>query len=367
MGKVVFSYERDRFFPGFDGKTCKVYPAMVTDGAGTVFLTYQDLLLTGSDVFYDCHIAKSTDGGKSFSEPNILKRMDTYQDGIRKTYSLELLYHKHQKKWFGLGCSLSYADDNHPIIRNGVSIAEPVMAEFDAALGDWTGIKPLAFPFACVSAVPMPQLIAFENGDILVPFYYQPEDDLCCRTVTVRYAFGENGLELKEAGEPISGAGYQRGFCEPAVAVFDGTYYMTLRSDEIGMFSESADGLHFSEPKPFVWENGEPIGNYNTMLHWIVGKQGIFLAYTRKGAHNDHVFRHRAPLFMAQFDTETKCLLRDTETILVPELGARLGNFHITDVSADETWLVVAEWMQPIGCEKYGSDNTIWRTRILWK
>ena len=48
----VLSYSRQRLFPGFDGKTCKIQPSIATDGKGTVLLAWQNLLLTGSDVFY---------------------------------------------------------------------------------------------------------------------------------------------------------------------------------------------------------------------------------------------------------------------------------------------------------------------------
>ena len=41
---------------------------------------------------------------------------------------------------------------------------------------------------------------------------------------------------------------------------------------------------------------------------------------------------------------------------------ARLGNFCV-DFAGSESWLVTAEWMQPLGCEKYGSDNSIWLIR----
>ena len=46
------SYSRQRLFSGFDGKTCKIQPSIATDGSGTVLLASQNLLLTGSDVFY---------------------------------------------------------------------------------------------------------------------------------------------------------------------------------------------------------------------------------------------------------------------------------------------------------------------------
>ena len=52
------SFSRQRLFPGFDGKMCKVQPSIATDGTGTVLLTWQNLLLTGSDVFYGETMAK---------------------------------------------------------------------------------------------------------------------------------------------------------------------------------------------------------------------------------------------------------------------------------------------------------------------
>lgn len=86
--------------------------------------------------------------------------------------------------------------------------------------------------------------------------------------------------------------------------------------------------------------------------------------YTRTGANNDHVFRHRAPLLMARVDPEQLCVLRHTERMLVPRRGARLGNFGVTEVTPNETWVTVAEWMQPAGVEKYGSDNSIFAVKL---
>ncbi len=76
---------------------------------------------------------------------------------------------------------------------------------------------------------------------------------------------------------------------------------------------------------------------------------------------------------MAEFDPDRKCLIRDTEIIAVPEMGARLGNFSVTNISDDESWIFVCEWMQTIApdhnnsriCESYGAKNRLWRTRIM--
>ena len=69
---------------------------------------------------------------------------------------------------------------------------------------------------------------------------------------------------------------------------------------------------------------------------------------------------------MARVDTKKLQVIRETEEILVPERGARLGNFGITDINKNETWVTVAEWMQPRGVEKYGSDGSVFVAKIRW-
>ena len=59
-------------------------------------------------------------------------------------------------------------------------------------------------------------------------------------------------------------------------------------------------------------------------------------------------------------------MIRAAEQIFVPERGARLGNLGITDVSSDESWVTVSEWMQPEGVEKYGSDGSVFVAKIKW-
>ena len=157
-----------------------------------------------------------------------------------------------------------------------------------------------------------------------------------------------------------------RGLGEPSLARLGGKVYLTVRSDEMGLWSESADGLSFSPPKPWTWTDGELIGNKNTQQHWVAGDNALFLTYTRETPTNKHVFRNRAPIFMARFDPASGGIVRSTERPIVPELGARLGNFCVVNFER-ESWLVTAEWMQPRGCERYGSDNSLWLVKILFK
>ncbi len=100
----------------------------------------------------------------------------------------------------------------------------------------------------------------------------------------------------------------------------------------------------------------------------------LYLVYARRGANNDHVFRHRAPLFMAKIDLERPRVIRASEQILVPEKGARLGNFGVTEISEDDTWVTAAEWMQAPGPNYHDpkpliarrADNRVWVTKVKW-
>jgi hypothetical protein len=76
---------------------------------------------------------------------------------------------------------------------------------------------------------------------------------------------------------------------------------------------------------------------------------------------------------MAQVDPETLRVVRNSERVLVPERGARLGNFGVVDVSPRETWVTVAEWMQTWGPKVIipkdnprGADNSVYVARIKW-
>jgi hypothetical protein len=167
-------------------------------------------------------------------------------------------------------------------------------------------------------------------------------------------------------GNSLSVDDGSRGLHEPSLTVFEGKYFLTIRNDLQGYVTRSDDGLNFETIRPWTFDDGSPLGNYNTQQHWVRHSDGLYLVYTRKGADNDHVFRHRAPLFMAKIDTEKLAVIRDTEVVLVPERGARLGNFGVTEISPKETWVTVSEWMQPEGVEKYGSDGSVYVASIEW-
>lgn len=147
---------------------------------------------------------------------------------------------------------------------------------------------------------------------------------------------------------------------------FDGRYYLTLRNDERGYVSVSDDGLHFAEPKPWTFDDGADLGSYNTQQHWLAHRDGLFLVYTRRGANNDHIVRHRAPLFMARIDLDKLQVIRASEKVVVPERGAELGNFGCARINENESWVTVSEGMFMKDSKTRGAEGATFVARILW-
>lgn len=57
----------------------------------------------------------------------------------------------------------------------------------------------------------------------------------------------------------------------------------------------SDDGFKWAAIREWTFDDGRPPGSYNTQQHWLAHGDGLFLVYSRRGADNDHIPRHRAP------------------------------------------------------------------------
>lgn len=374
-----FDLRLETISTGFDKKKCWVHPraGAIPGEKPSVVLTMQKLLITGTDVFDPLCEMRTDDLGTTWSGP--LEHTVTLgrragdgdvTDGVGDFWPK---WHARSGRLLGIGIMARYRGEaqvhGHP--------RQTAYSVYDAAARSWSAWDTLAMPpdakffsagAGCAQRVDLP------DGDILLPIYFRGDKSGRYSVTVLRCGFDGRTLRVKEAGGDLTVPG-GRGLYEPSLTVFAGRYFLTLRNDSAGYVATSADGLHFSEPRKWCWDSGDDLGNYNTQQHWVTHSDALHLVYTRRGAGNDHVFRHRAPLFIARVDAEKLRVIRGTERVLVPERGARLGNFGITEVSENETWVTVAEWMQtnppnpydytvPM---KYGSDNAVFVVRIHWK
>jgi len=160
-----------------------------------------------------------------------------------------------------------------------------------------------------------------------------------------------------------------RGIHEPSLTRYAGRYWLTIRSDDSAFVTTSEDGLNYEPLAEWKFDDGAVLGSYNTQQHWVTHSGGLFLVYTRRGANNDHIFRHRAPLFMARVDPERKVVIRSTERVLLPERGVPMGNFGANNITPEETWVSVGENMWPYAGKPptdRGAEGALLIARIRW-
>lgn len=362
----------------FDGERCWCHPRAGAvpdagrDGIPRVVMTMNSMHVSGSDVFKAMYGLQTDDLGEAWTKARAIDGLaPRYRliDGQKRPIAVSDFWprwHARSETLLGTGHTVVYTPDwrvTRPRPRH------TSYAVYDAARNEWSAWRRLAMPdeqkfhdsgAGCTQRYDLP------DGTILLPFYFHPPGKNSHAAVA-RCRFDGRTLRYVEHGDEIAIDDDTRGLHEPSLTRFDGEYFLTIRNDHRGYVTRSRDGLHFEPIRAWRFDDGAELGNYNTQQHWVSHSGALFLVYTRRGADNDHVFRHRAPLFMAQVDPARVRVLRETEQILVPERGARLGNFGVTDVTPDETWVTVAEWMQPQGVEKHGSDGSVFVARIHWK
>jgi hypothetical protein len=328
------------------------HPRATTLPDGSVFMTCQDI--TGSDVFGQVHWSKTTNNGRSWSTPQpieTLARRDIdggLQEGVCDVVPE---YHAPTKTVLAMGHNVYYKDG--ALTRPGEGrFAVYVVGDGD---GNWSPRKKLEWNDPRASAMytcGCAQRVTLENGDLLIPLSYGPLGRADRAVTSVRAAFDGETVRLREVGSELR-LPVKRGLLEPSLARFGDPFYMTIRAeDERGYVSTSPDGLNWSEIRPWRFDDGEPLAMSTTQQRWLPHSDGLFLVYTRKTPDNIGVMRWRAPLFVAQMDVKNRCLMRATERVVLPLLGdgrasgdlvARMGNFHTTAVSPDESWVTAGE------------------------
>jgi len=365
---------------GYDGKTCWMHaragaiPPKAPGNPTTtpiVVMTLQKLQADRSDVYYGLNDFCTDDLGATWAGPTehaSLNRRSPRADVEVVPCDFWPTWHAKSGKLLGTGATFWYSASTNDHLKHGPS--ETPYSVYDPEKKEWSAWKTLAMPdepkfeFAragCTQRVDLP------NGDILLPIYFrrgaQPHDRH--QATVCRCQFDGTTLRYVEHGDELS-LEIDRGLAEPSLTKFGDRYFLTLRNDQRAYVTTSDDGLHFAPIRPWTFDDGRELGSYNTQQHWVTHSDGLYLVYTRRGANNDRVFRHRAPLFMARVDPEQLQVIRATERILLPDRGAAVGNFGITAVSPDETWVIATECMMPGKPEQYGSDNSVFVVKLRW-
>jgi len=210
------------------------------------------------------------------------------------------------------------------------------------------------------------QWIVAPDGTLLLPFYFGESAKVPWSITVAQFAFdGREATYLRHGTELHMRE--KRGLGEPSLVECRGRHFLTIRSDDRGYVASGRDGLAFDPIKPWLFDDGAELGSYNTQQHWLAHGGTLFLIYTRRGADNDHIVRHRAPLFMAEVDQDRLCVIRSTERVLIPARFGELGNSGAAPITDAQSWVTVSEgWVDSKFKTLPGTESRTLIARIAW-
>ena len=370
---LIASIEKVTVLRGRDGSGPTWFhprACMVPGGKGPMaFMTIQTI--AGSDFFGPVHWMTSEDLGATWTAPQPVpalgrvKLEGTAEEGVCDVVPQ---WHPKSRTVLALGHNVFYSG---PRFSSNQPPRWPIYAVWRD--GTWGPRRKLEWDDprgAYIYSNNCGQRVVLPDGDILLAFTHGATKAQPRSVSGVICSFDGEKLAVKKVGVEIP-HNKGRGLLEPSLTEFRGRYFLTIRAeDNRGYVCASDDGLAWTPKQAWAWDDGTPLEMSTTQQHWLAHSEALWLVYTRKDATNANVIRWRSPLWMAQVDTEKLRLIRETERVVLPLVGdgvkdpdrvAIMGNFHATNVSADESWVTVGEW-QP----KNGIKGDTLLARIRW-
>ncbi len=344
--------------------------ALIPGNPSRVIITTQETEKTGAHGYRDLFSLESTDAGRTWTPPVRIDhlrraRMPEGHDFVMGDVCPQ--WHAATGRVLATGKTFGF--------RGGTTedraLENVSYATFNPTTGEWSRLNLLALPKTDHEGKPIlepnsgcHQRVDLPNGDILLPIRYRKDPKTrFYTTVVARCSFDGTTLTYREHGSELT-IPRERGLYEPSVAAFQRRTFLTLRADHSAFVARSIDGIRFEPFIEWKFDDGAVLGSYNTQQHWVTRHDALYVIYTRRGANNDHVMRHRAPLFIARVDPEKLVAIRASEQVLIPEAGgADLGNFGVMDFSPEETWVITSE--SPPASKPAGP-NRILLARIVW-
>ncbi len=343
--------------------------AIIPGPTPRLLLTTQETDPTGSHGYKDMFSVEPTDLGRTWSAPQRI-------DSLRRTRMPEghdfvigdvcPQWHAATGRVLATGKTFGFLGGT----KEDRGFERVSYAIYTPATRAWSELRLLELPARDHGGQPFlepnagcHQRVDLPNGEILLPIRYRKDPKVRhYTTIVARCRFDGQKLTYVEHGSEFL-IPRDRGLYEPSVHGFNGRYFLTMRADHSAFVARSDNGIDYQPFVEWTYDDGQVLGSYNTQQHWVSHGDRLYLTYTRRGANNDHVMRHRAPLFIAQVDPEKLHVIRATERVLIPENDADIGaGFGVLDVTPKETWVVTSE-IPTKGTRNY---NRVLVAKIFW-
>lgn len=370
-----FTVKPDVALQELNPKFCWFHPRMTAipgrgrDGQPRLVMTLQKHLKV-SDYYSGLYVMQSDDLGKTWTGPVEIPELRWAEEpggAVTAVCDVTPGWHAPSGKLLAIGAKVRYSPKGEQLADQKRS-NETAYAVYDPTAERWSTWKTLEMPAdkkfdfnrnGCT------QWLVESDGTLLVPLYCGESNTAPWFVTVAQCTFDGHTLHYVRHGDEIK-LDVRRGLVEPQLARFQGRYYLSLRNDVKGYVTVGDDGLHFAPIRPWTFDDGHELGSYNTQQHWLAHSDGLFLSYTRRGADNDDIPRHRAPLFLARVDPARLCVLGDTEKVVVPNRGAPLGNFGAAAIDRDRSVVTVGELMIGNKPHARGADGSVFTSWILW-
>jgi hypothetical protein len=277
-------------------------------------------------------------------------------------------WHAHSGQLLAIGCQVPYSAAGEQIFDSQSRQHQTAYAVYNPKEDSWSAWQILSMPEDRkfnFSRNACSQWLTKPDGSLLVPLYYGASASGPWSVTVAHCRFDGQQLQYLGHGDELT-LDVERGLVEPSIISYDNRYFLTIRNDVGGYVSVSDEGLQWAPIQPWTFDDGEPLGSYNTQQHWLAHSGGLLLVYTRRGSMNDHIIRHRAPLFIAQVDPDRLQVIRQTERVLIPERGGELGNFGAAAIDERESWVTVSEGVWSDDARRRGAKGATFVARILW-
>lgn len=375
--KLTFQVQSDIAHRELSPNFCWFHPRVAAipgsgvNGAPSVIMTIQKHLVV-SDFYSGMYYMRSDNLGKTWTDPVEIPELKWQYEAEGTTVSVADVtpgWHQPTGKLIAIGIKVRYSKAGKQLLDKPRS-HDAAYSVFDPKTDKWT-------PWQMIANVPehdskffllnpgCVQWLVKPDGRILLPVYFSgPEKNRSSVTV-LECSFDGTTLSYTRHGDELS-IDDGRGLGEPSLTFYKNKYYLTLRNDSRAYVTTSKDCLHWAPIKEWKFDDGKELGSYNTQAHWLTHSKGLFLSYTRRGANNDHIARNRAPLFIAEVDSENLRVIRSTEKILIPERGVMLGNFGAAPITERESWVTDAEFIVGDKPHPKGADGSVWVARVIW-
>ncbi len=380
VAKLDYQVEIDTVLKHDDGKFLWYHPRVAplpgfAPANGTAVLMTIQKHLSTSDHYSGLYAMRTDDLGRTWTSPDERPELAWVPESNEVDIAsgdVTPAWHAPTGKVIAVGARVRYNKKGEQLNDKPRS-HQTAYAVYDPRTNKWTPLRRVELPegdefnLFNLARSACSQWVVREDGMVLLPFYHGLSLEAGTHITVIEFSFDGENLKYVRKGNTLAlpnkpGAGLY----EPSLIKYDEKYYLTVRELQGAYVSTSDDGLNYSELKPWTFDDGSDLGSYNTQQHWLAHSDGLLLVYTRRGANNDHIPRHRAPLFIGQVDPSQLCIIRNTERVLIPERGGELGNFGASAINTDQSWVTVSEGVWDDDSRRRGAEGATFVAHILW-